>query len=76
MSSPPALRLLFALTAGGAVAAAIFGGFALYTWTAIHSGWSQAGINAFYAATAVVPLGLGMLAGIAVYRLTRRFSRR
>jgi asparagine N-glycosylation enzyme membrane subunit Stt3 len=67
---------LFAIAAGGAVAAATFSGFALYTWTAIHSGWSQAGINAFHAATTVVPLVLGMLAGIAVYRLTRRFSSR
>ena len=39
----------------------------LYTWTAIHSGWSQAQIDRFYLALRVGPVILGIVAASAAY---------
>jgi ABC-type molybdate transport system permease subunit len=50
---------------------AILVGFVLYTWTAIHSGWSASGMNAFHTATLVVPPVVGGLAGWWTYRYWR-----
>src|SRR4029079_6481567 len=41
----------------------------LYTWTAIHSGWSQAQIDRFYLALRVGPVILGIVAASAAYGL-------
>lgn len=60
---------MLALSIGFAVALVARLGFGLYLWTAIHSGWSKAGISAFHMASLVVPLAMGLLAAWAVYRV-------
>ena len=64
-------RLLIAVAAGIAVDAVALAAFGLYTWTAIHSGWSEGGLGAFMAATIVVPAALGFVTGWFVYRHKR-----
>ena len=64
-------KILFALIVGTIVGTAVFFGFALYTWTAIHSGWSDAGLRTFQVATFVVPLALGLVAAWFTYRTGR-----
>jgi hypothetical protein len=62
------MKGLFALTIAAVVGLAVWFGFALYTWTAIHSGWSDFGIQMFSVAMWVVPVAVGLGAGWAVYR--------
>ena len=50
------------------VGVAVWVGFGLYTWTAIHNGWSDFGIQMFRVAMWVVPVVMGLGAGWAVYR--------
>jgi hypothetical protein len=40
----------------------------MYTWTAIHSGWSNVEIRVFQAATFAVPLAIGIAVGWIAYR--------
>ena len=62
------MKELFALTVATVVGVAVWFGFALYTWTAIHSGWSDFGIQMFTVAMWVVPVAAGLGAGLAAYR--------
>ena len=62
------MKELVALFVATMVGAAVFLAFGVYTWTAIHSGWSELGVRTFHAATRVVPVALGLAAGWAVYR--------
>jgi hypothetical protein len=64
-------KIVFAVVAAVVVTTVIFFGFVLYTWTAIHSGWSASGIHAFYTATWVVPPVLGGLSGWWTYHYWR-----
>ncbi len=68
--NPPLLmsKVVFAVVVGLAVCGVVFFGFAAYTWTAIHSGWSLFGIRLFQAATLIVPPAMGVLAGWYAYR--------
>ena len=62
------MRELFALVVAAMVGAAVWFGFAIYTWSAIHSGWGESGIQMFYIAMYVVPVVVGLAAGWAAYR--------
>ena len=62
-------RVLVAVVAGLVVGGVVFFAFALYTWTAIHSGWSQRGIDNFYLATLLVPIVAGAAAALLLYRV-------
>ena len=62
------MKELFALVVATMVGAAVWYGFALYTWTAIHSGWGESGIQMFRIAMWVVPVAVGLGAGWAAYR--------
>jgi uncharacterized membrane protein YphA (DoxX/SURF4 family) len=64
--------VLLAFVVGLAVAAAVFLGITLYTWTAIHSGWSDFGIEVFFASMWIAPLVLGTGAGAWTYRTLRK----
>lgn len=52
-----------------------FVGFGLYTWTAIHSGWSDFGMQVFGVASMVVPPVLGLVADWVAHRITGRAGR-
>ena len=57
-------KALLATIVGFAVAGVVFVAFGLYTWTAIHSRWSDTKIALFHAASWGVPLTLGVCAGL------------
>ena len=69
-------KVLCAFAVGLAVAVAVFLRFALYTWTAIHSGWSDVGLQIFATAMRAVPPVLGLIAGWVAYRVTGGKGRR
>jgi hypothetical protein len=62
------MKVLFALAVATMVGVTVWFGLALYTWTVIHSGWSELGIQMFAFATWVVPVAVGIGAGWAAYR--------
>jgi hypothetical protein len=67
------LRVVAAIGAAAAVAAAVFVPYGMYTWTAIHSGWSDAQIRAFFVGMWVLPLVAGLATGWLTFRrLDRR----
>ena len=59
-------RVLVAVAVGLVVGGVVFFAFALYTWTAIHSGWSQHGMYIFSLATLLVPIVAGAAAALRV----------
>jgi len=61
------MKELVALAVALMVGVAVFLAFGLYTWTAIHSGWSELGVRTFHLATRVVPIAMGLAAGWVVY---------
>jgi hypothetical protein len=61
------MKELLAVVVATTVGAATFLAFGLYAWTAIHSGWSEFGLQTFHVATRVVPVLLGLAAGCTVY---------
>ena len=61
-------RLLFSVFVGLVATIVVWFGFGLYTWTAIHSGWSHSGIRTFFVASWAAPLIVGALAGWWSYR--------
>lgn len=71
----PGLRLAIASLVAVLVGAAVFVAFALYAWTAIHSEWSDAALNALQAAHLIASPALGLLAGWWAYRTMARRSR-
>ena len=64
-------RILVAVVVGLVVGGVVYFAFAVYTWTAIHSGWSQRGIDIFYLATLLAPVLVGGLTTWGVYRFLR-----
>jgi len=62
------VKRLIALVVATMVGVAVWVGFGLYTWTAIHNGWSDFGIQMFRVAMWVVPVVVGLGAGWAAYR--------
>lgn len=70
-------RVLVAVVAGLVVGGVVYFAFAVYTWTAIHSGWSQRGIDNFYLATDLIPVLVGAITMWCAHRLlTAREGRR
>ena len=65
------LKFMTAGVAGLVVGGVVFFAFGLYTWTAIHSGWSLEGIQIFHLATVLVPVLVGAVTAVGVYRFLR-----
>ena len=65
------VKVVIPFAVGLVVWAAVYFLMAMYSWTAIHSGWSQGQINAFYLSVDVVPPIVGVVAASATYRLRK-----
>ena len=61
------LRVLCAFVVALITAAVLYTGLGLYSWTAIHSGWSIFAIRMYFVAMWVVPLAMGVLTGVCSY---------
>ena len=58
-------RVMLAVVVGLVVGGVVFFAFALYTWTAIHSGWSQRGMYIFLPRDVAGPDRRGRRGGVA-----------
>lgn len=65
-------RLLIAIAAGAAADVVALAAFTAYSWTAMHSGWSDGVLRAYQIATLVAPAALGFATGWIVYRKIRQ----
>lgn len=66
-----AARVLVAVAIGLIVTVALIFAFGTYTWSAIHSGWSQQAIDTYYLAAYLVPTAAGAVSAVAAYCLIR-----
>jgi hypothetical protein len=62
------VKVVVPMVVGLVVCAVVWFVMGIYTWTAIHSGWSQRQIDAFFVSVYLVPPILGVIAAVATYR--------
>ena len=60
--------VIVGIVIGLLIGALVYIGFGLYTWTAIHSGWSQSAIERYFLAAHIVPLVAGVTGGVLAGR--------